>query len=107
MDAAAFAAMPRGSFFCNVGRGSFVVEDALVDALRRGHLGAAALDVARVEPLPAGSPLWGVPGLLLSPHSASSPDRFFPNLYTLFRDNVGRYLRGDPLRNEVDPARGY
>lgn len=107
MDAAAFAAMKPGAFFVNVGRGSFVVEPALIDALRTGQLGGAALDVARNEPLPADDPLWDAPNLYLSGHCASSGDRFYANLYQLFADNVRRYLAGDPLRNEVDPSKGY
>ncbi len=106
-DAAAFAAMRGGSFFCNVGRGSLVDEVALIDALQRGHLRAAALDVASVEPLPAESPLWDAPNLYLSPHSAAAPAALFANLHELFEDNVTRYLAGEPLRNEVDMGRGY
>jgi len=107
MDAGAFAAMPRGSFFCNVGRGSLVDEPALIDALRSGHLRGAALDVASVEPLPASAPLWDAPNLYLSPHSSASPQALFVNLHTLFRDNLARYVAGEPLRNEVDLSRGY
>jgi phosphoglycerate dehydrogenase-like enzyme len=107
MDEAAFAAMPAGSFFCNVGRGSLVDEPALVAALERGHLRAAALDVASVEPLPPDHPLWDAPNLYLSPHSASSPAALFVNLHELFEDNLARYLSGEALRNEVDLARGY
>ncbi len=107
MDAAAFAAMPRGAFFCNVGRGSLVDEPALIDALERGHLGGAALDVASVEPLPADHPLWDAPRLLLSPHSAAAPAALFANLHRLFAANLGRFLAGEPLENEVDPDRGY
>jgi phosphoglycerate dehydrogenase-like enzyme len=100
-DAAAFAAMRPGAVFVNVGRGSAVVEDDLVAALGSGHLAAAAIDVTREEPLPPSSPLWDVRGLYISPHSATSPDRFWANLHALFRDNVARYLAGEPLRNEV------
>jgi phosphoglycerate dehydrogenase-like enzyme len=107
MDAAAFAAMKPGAFFVNVGRGSFVVESALIEALRSGQLGGAALDVARTEPLPADDPLWDAPNLYLSGHCASSGDRFYANLYRLFADNLQRFLAGEPLRNEVDPAKGY
>lgn len=107
MDADAFAAMHPGAFFCNVGRGSFVDEPALIDALERGHLGAAALDVASVEPLPPDHPLWDAPNLYLSPHAAASPAALFLNLHELFRDNVTRFLAGEPLRNEVDVSRGY
>jgi phosphoglycerate dehydrogenase-like enzyme len=107
MDARAFAAMKPGSFFCNVGRGSLVDETALIDALRREHLRGAALDVASVEPLPVDHPLWDAPNLSLSPHSASAPAALFVNLHELFRDNLTRFLAGDPLRNEVDLSRGY
>ena len=106
-DAAAFAAMRAGSFFSNVGRGSLVDEAALIEALQRGHLRAAALDVASVEPLPAESPLWDAPNLYLSPHSAAAPAALFANLHELFEDNLTRYLAGEPLRNEVDMRRGY
>ena len=107
MDADAFAAMPPGSFFCNVGRGSLVDEPALIAALERGHLRAAALDVASVEPLPADHQLWDAPNLFLSPHAASSPAALFVNLHQLFRENLTRYLAGEPLQNEVDMGRGY
>lgn len=103
MDEAAFAAMPAGSVFVNVGRGTFVDEDALTDALTSGHLRAAAIDVARVEPLPAESPLWTAPNIYLSAHCSTDPTKLFTNLHRLFEDNVGRFLRGEPLRNEVAP----
>jgi phosphoglycerate dehydrogenase-like enzyme len=98
--------MKTGAIFVNVGRGSAVDEEALAAALRSGHLRAAAIDVVRDEPLAAGHPLWAVPDLLISPHSATSPDRFWDNLHALFRDNLRRYLAGEPLRNAVDTARG-
>jgi len=107
IDRAAFAEMKPGVFFCNVGRGSLVDEDALADALRNGHVAAAALDVMSVEPLPADHPLWEVPNLYLSPHSATAVASFFVNLHDMFRDNLARYLAGTPLRNEVEPGRAY
>ncbi len=107
MDAKAFAAMPDGSFFCNVGRGSLVDEAALIDALRSGHLRAAALDVASAEPLPPDDPLWEAPNLYLSPHCSASLDKMFDNLQRLFIDNLRRFLAGEPLHNEVDLDRGY
>src|SRR5206468_11362750 len=88
----AFAVMKPGSFFCNVGRGSFVDEPALIDALTRGHLRGAALDVASQEPLPTDHPLWSAPNLYLSPHSATSPAALFANLHRLFHDNLTRFL---------------
>lgn len=107
MDAAAFTAMRAGAFFCNVGRGSLVDEDALVDALDAGRLGGAALDVTRIEPLPADSRLWDAPRLYLSPHVASTADGHFAKVYRLFRDNLARYLAGESLHNEVQLGRGY
>ena len=107
IDAAAFAAMKPGAFFVNVGRGSLVDEAALVAALERGHLGGAALDVVSVEPLPADHPLWDAPNVYLSPHAATSPSALFANLHELFLENLAAYLARAPLRNEVDPSRGY
>jgi phosphoglycerate dehydrogenase-like enzyme len=76
-----------------------VVEDDLVAALDN-HLRAAALDVVRQEPLPADSPLWSVPNLLISPHSAAAPDEHWANVFALFVDNLRRYLDGEPLLNQ-------
>jgi phosphoglycerate dehydrogenase-like enzyme len=106
-DAAAFAAMKPGAVFCNVGRGSLVDEGALIDALRSGHLGAAILDVTRQEPLPADDPLWDAPNIFISPHCSTSQERYNDKLFELFADNLGRYLRGEELRNIVDRTAGY
>jgi len=100
-----FAAMRPGSVFVNVGRGSAVAETALLDALSSGHLGAAAIDVVPIEPLRADSPLWEAPNLYVSPHSATSPDRFWDNLYELFRENLRRYLNGEALINQIDTSK--
>ena len=100
-DADAFAAMRPGALFCNVARGSLVDEAALLNALRSGHLGAAILDVTREEPVPASSPLWDAPNLRLSPHSSASLDHYVESVFELFADNLGRYLRREPLRNVV------
>jgi phosphoglycerate dehydrogenase-like enzyme len=100
MDGTAFETMRRGSMFVNVGRGSLVVEPALINALDSGHLRAAALDVARIEPLPPDSPLWDAPNLYLSGHCASDPRQLFPNLHTLLNTNVARFLADEPLLNE-------
>ena len=106
-DAAAFAAMRPGSVFCNVARGALVDEDALVDALESGHLGAAIIDVAKQEPLPPESRLWDAPRLYLSPHSSASLDRYLDSIFDLFTDNLRRYVNGEPLRNVVDLTAGY
>ena len=86
----------------NIARGALVDEDALVASLRSGHLSSAALDVFREEPLPAGSPFWSMPNVLVSPHSASTSDRENGRITDLFCDNLRRFLRGEPLRNLLD-----
>jgi phosphoglycerate dehydrogenase-like enzyme len=101
------ALLPRGAFFVNVARGQVVDEVALVEALRSGHLGGAALDVFAEEPLPATSPLWAMPNVLVSPHSASTSDRENRRLTELFCDNLRRYVGGEPLRNVLDAQRMY
>jgi phosphoglycerate dehydrogenase-like enzyme len=102
-----FAALPRGAFFINIARGPVVDEAALVAALRSGQLSGAALDVFTEEPLPSDSPLWGMPNVLVSPHSASTSDRENGRITDLFCDNLRRYLRGEPLRNVLDGDRMY
>jgi phosphoglycerate dehydrogenase-like enzyme len=101
-----FASMRPGALFVNVGRGSAVVEEALVEALESDHLAGAAIDVVRDEPLTSNSTLWDVRNLWISPHSATAPDQFWSNVYELFRENVQHYLAGEPLRNEVDARVG-
>ncbi len=106
-DATAFAAMRRGSIFINVARGLLVDEAALIEALRSGHLRAAALDVAKQEPLPPDSPLWDTPNLSISPHSSASADRYMERVAELFYDNLARYVAGQDLVNVVDLGREY
>jgi glyoxylate/hydroxypyruvate reductase len=99
IDARALAAMKPGAVLINIARGALVDEGALVAALRSGHLGGAALDVAAVEPLPADSPLWDLPNVLVTAHSASTVDKENGRLTDLFCDNLRRFLDGAPLRN--------
>jgi phosphoglycerate dehydrogenase-like enzyme len=103
----AFAAMRPGSYFINVGRGGLVVEEALVEALRSGHLGGAVIDVTRVEPLPADSPLWDAPNLLITPHTSSEFAGWEARAAMMFADNLERWLKGEALHNRVFSARGY
>ncbi|MEV7972280.1 NAD(P)-dependent oxidoreductase [Cellulomonas sp. NPDC089187] len=90
--------LPAHAVFVNVGRGSTVDEGALVHALQDGRLAGAALDVTAVEPLPADSPLWDLPNLLLTPHAAGGRP---VGADTLLSDNIAAFHRGEPLRNQV------
>ena len=102
IDAAAFKAMKPGTVLVNVARGALVDEAAIPDAIASGQLAAAALDVFEVEPLPASSPLWDIPEVFISAHSAVSVDRYLDDIFDLFEDNLRRYIRSEPLRNQVD-----
>jgi phosphoglycerate dehydrogenase-like enzyme len=106
-DAKFFAAMKRGGYFINVGRGRSVVQDDLVAALRSGQLAGAGLDVTEPEPLPADHPLWQLPNVIITPHVAAMSDRIFARVGLLARENTRRYVAGEPLLSVVDTARGY
>jgi phosphoglycerate dehydrogenase-like enzyme len=100
--------LPRGAIVVNVARGALLDEAALAHRLELGRLRGAVLDVFREEPLPPGSPLWGLRQVLLTPHVAAvSPRRFWERELELFLDNWARYQRGAPLRNLVDKVAGY
>ncbi len=103
----AFAAMKPGAYLVDVSRGGVVDHDALVEALRSGHLAGAALDVFPTEPLPPDSPLWEMPNVLLTPHIAGATAFYDQRAVALFAENLRRYLTGKPLLNRVDPQRGY
>ena len=104
---AAFAAMPATSTFVNVGRGGTVNEPALVDALRTGVIAGAALDVFAEEPLPAHSPLWSMPGVVISPHMCGDFQGWEREAAAVFVDNAWRWVRNEPLRNLVDKRLGF
>ena len=101
------ALLRPGAVLINVGRGALVDEPALVRALESGRLGGAALDVFEDEPLPAESPLWAMPNVLVSPHSASTSDRENERIVDLFCGNLRRFLAGEPLHNVLDAERLY
>ena len=104
---ARLAAMKPGSHLYNVGRGGIVDQAALLAALRSGHLAGAGLDVTDPEPLPADSPLWIQPGVIITAHSSGLTPRSYERYQALLLDNIGRFLRGEELRNVVDQRRGY
>jgi phosphoglycerate dehydrogenase-like enzyme len=107
LDAAALARLRPSARVINVGRGALVVEPDLVDALRSGRIAGAALDVFAREPLPPGSPLWTLPGVIVSPHMSGDQVGWREQLVEVFRDNLDRYRAGEPLRNVVDKTLGY
>jgi phosphoglycerate dehydrogenase-like enzyme len=94
-------AMRDDAILINVARGPVVDEPALIEALRAGTIRGATLDVTSSEPLPEESPLWTLPNCVVTPHDAGWSPRATERIATLFLDNLGRYLRGESMRNEI------
>lgn len=109
VDAAAIAALPSRAVLINIARGRVLDEDALANALRRGAIRGAVLDVATVEPVPKDSPLWGVPNLILTPHvsAVNDPEGWWDRVAGLMRENLARYAARRELLNVVSGAAGY
>ena len=109
MNAARIELLPQGAYVVNVGRGSAIDEDALVSALENGKLGGAALDVFKTEPLPADSPLWKVPNLLITPHVAGNLtlDYTLEKNVDMFCEDLVNFLEGRSLKYVVDRKKGY
>ena len=103
----AFAKMPAGSVFVDISRGGVTNQKALEAALAAGHLKGAALDVFETEPLPQDSSLWAMENVIITPHCSSVYDGWTLKSVAMFCDNLRRYRNGRPLRNIVDPIRGY
>jgi phosphoglycerate dehydrogenase-like enzyme len=102
-----FARMKRGARLINIARGSLLDEAALMDALQRGTLTGAALDVTNPEPLPADSPLWHAPNLFITPHTSAISDRLWPRQTELLLKLLDEWFSGKEMSNRVDFARGY
>lgn len=99
--------MQPHAYLVNVARGRVIDEDALIRALKEGWIGGAGLDVTREEPLPADSPLFALPNVILTPHISGVSVHYDQRLATLFADNLRRYRSGEPMINRYDPAREY
>ena len=101
------ARMRPSAILVNVARGALVDEGALIAALEAGRLGAAGLDAFVREPLPSDHRLWRLPNVLITPHTAAFGGDYWAPVVALFLDNLGRFRRGEPLRNVVDKTQGY
>jgi phosphoglycerate dehydrogenase-like enzyme len=91
----------------NIGRSPVVDYDALREKLAQGTLAGAVLDVFQPEPLPADSPLWDTPNLVITPHVSCDDPRYIDRLFDFWFENFARFLKGRPLKNRIDPRRGY
>lgn len=107
IGSAEIARMKRDAFLINIARGNVVVQAELIDALRTGTIAGAMLDVFEREPLPKDSPLWDMPNVIATPHVAGSPINYTERVFSIFGDNIERFLNGQPLKNVVDLRRGY
>lgn len=107
IDAGRLARMKRGAHLIVVSRGGIVDEDALVEAIRSGHLGGAALDATDPEPPGPESPLWDLPNVMISPHVSADSPQMWQRRREIFKENLRRYLAGEPLHFVCDKARGY
>jgi phosphoglycerate dehydrogenase-like enzyme len=107
LDTDAIAKMKPGAIVVNIARGQLVDEEALATALVDGRLGGAALDVFTTEPLPASSPFWSMPNVIVTPHNSGFRAGHFDAVIDLFSDNLTRFERGVELLNVVDLKAGY
>lgn len=101
--------MKQGAVVLNVGRGYVIDTEALCDALESGRLGGAGLDVTEPEPLPKGHRLWGLPTAVITPHVSGGYHlrETHERIVDIFAENLGRFLKGEGLRNQVDFETGY
>lgn len=106
-DQKRFAKMKPSAYLINIGRGGTVNEDDLVAALHTGQFAGAGLDVFATEPLPAESPLWDMPNVIITAHYSGNTPFYDERAFAIFTDNLERFLKGQPMRNVVDKKRGY
>ncbi|MGH7728099.1 MAG: D-2-hydroxyacid dehydrogenase [Vulcanimicrobiaceae bacterium] len=103
VDRRALAALPPNAIVANVGRGHAIDQTALIEALERGALAGAVLDVFEPEPLPPENPLWTMQNVVFSPHTMALSVHENERIVAIFCENLRRYLAGEPLRNRIDP----
>ncbi len=107
IDKRVFERMKPNAYFVNIGRGGVVNEADLIDALQRGSIAGAGLDVFETEPLPEDSPLWEMDNVLITAHYGGATPRYQERAMAIFLDNLRRYQAGETLRNVVDKKLGY
>lgn len=105
--AAELSRMRRDAFLINIARGNVIAEVELIKTLKAGAIAGAMLDVFEREPLPQDSPLWDMPNVIATPHVAGSPTNYTERVFSIFGDNIERFLKGQKLNNVVDLQRGY
>lgn len=99
--------MPRGAFLINIARGKLIDDGAVIEALKDGRLGGAALDVFTKEPLETSSPYWDLPNVIVTPHTSGAMQDYWTPLVALFSENLRRFDAGAPLLNTIDKVAGY
>lgn len=107
IGAAELAAMKPSAYLIHLARGAVIDPAALLSTLQERRIAGAALDVFPEEPLPANSPLWRLPNVIITPHMAGVSPHYNERAIQLFADNLKRYLSGAPLLNRYNPERGY
>ena len=99
--------LKQGSHLIVISRGGIVDETAVVEGLRSGSIAGAGFDAVETEPLPDESPLWDMPNVLISPHVSGDSPQTWERRYRIFKDNLARYLKGDPLLHICDKRAGF
>ncbi len=106
-NAAMFARMKPGAYFINVGRGESVITGDLIAALESGKLAGAGMDLVDPDPLPKGHPLWSIPNVVITPHTAGFSELKSERAWIVMRENMRRFVAGEKMYSVVDVKRGY
>ncbi len=99
--------MKPSAIIVNIGRGPIIDQAALIHALQAGWIAGAGLDVTDPEPLPADSPLWDLPNVIITPHYSGATPHYNERAFAIFVENLRRHLAHEPLTNVVDKKLGY
>lgn len=105
--ASQFAAMKKSAYFINIARGGLVDQEAMIAALKKNSIAGAGMDVTDPEPLPDSSPLWSMTNVVISPHLGGQSDGARDRQWRLFRENIRRFVAGEPLLCVVNKQKGY